>query len=103
MKQSTIIKKYNNWRKGLENNDPKVKPYYVISYQYYESAANGTRAILMNFNLSLKKAQEYLLRHHSTVTNQEYLATIEIVNAFEDMSFFDKNVHFELKNNDNWH
>ena len=102
MKQSNVIKKYEKWRKGLENNDPKIKPYYVISYKYYEGAS-GTIAVLMNFNLSLKKAQEYLLLHYSTVTNQEYSATIEIINAFEDMSFFDKNVNFELENNDNWH
>lgn len=100
MKTSTLIKKYNNWRNGLANNDSKVKPYYVISYQYPTS---GDVAVLMNFNLSLKKAQEYLLLHHSTVINQEYFATIEIVNAYEDMSFFEKNEHFEFYDNQNWH
>ena len=94
------IKNFNKWINGLKNNDSKIKPYYVISYEYPTS---GKIAILMNFNLSLKKAQDYLLLHHSTVTNQEYMATIEIVNANEDMSFFEKNENFEFYNNHNWH
>jgi hypothetical protein len=60
MKQSNVIKKYEKWRKGLENNDSKIKPYYIISYQYPTS---GNVAVLMNFNLSLKKAQEYLQQY----------------------------------------
>jgi hypothetical protein len=96
----TIKKKYEKWRKALTDGDSNVNPYYVVSYKYYTS---GKVAVLMNFNLTLEKAKAYYDLHYSTVTMQDYPASIDIVNAFEDKSFFEENKSFDFENNHNWH